>query len=61
MSGGFRDNRPHLLVRAQPVFFSAARAPINPMSDATPLISEDYRRMQQELHKNPNYGVASVE
>lgn len=31
------------------------------MSDtAAPLISEDYRRMQQELHKNPNYGVASV-
>lgn len=25
------------------------------------LISEDYRRMQQELHKNPNYGVASLE
>lgn len=24
------------------------------------LISEDYRRMQQELHRNPNYGVASV-
>lgn len=27
---------------------------------ASPLISEDYRRMQAELHKNPNYGVASV-
>jgi hypothetical protein len=27
----------------------------------TTLISENYRRMQQELHKNPNYGVASVE
>lgn len=25
-----------------------------------PLISEDYRRMQQALHENPNYGVASV-
>ena len=25
------------------------------------LISEDYRRMQEELHRNPNYGVASVE
>jgi hypothetical protein len=25
------------------------------------LISEDYRRMQQELHRNPNYGVASLE
>jgi hypothetical protein len=24
------------------------------------LISDDYRRMQQELHMNPNYGVASV-
>ncbi len=24
------------------------------------LISEDYRRMQQALHENPNYGVASV-
>ena len=30
-------------------------------SDTTaPLISEDYRRMQQTLHENPNYGVASV-
>ncbi len=27
---------------------------------ATSLISEEYRRMQQELHKNPNYGVASA-
>ncbi len=25
------------------------------------LISEEYRRMQQQLHENPNYGVASVE
>jgi 2-polyprenyl-3-methyl-5-hydroxy-6-metoxy-1,4-benzoquinol methylase len=24
------------------------------------MISEDYREMQKELHKNPNYGVASV-
>lgn len=32
------------------------------MNDTSaPLISEDYRRMQQELHKNPDYGVASVE
>ena len=23
-------------------------------------ITEDYRRMQQELHQNPNYGVASL-
>lgn len=27
---------------------------------AAPLISEEYRRMQQELHRNPDYGVASV-
>jgi len=26
----------------------------------TGLISEDYREMQQHLHKNPEYGVASV-
>lgn len=25
------------------------------------LISEDYRNLQQELHRNPDYGVASVE
>jgi hypothetical protein len=25
------------------------------------LISEDYRQMQQDLHRNPNYGVASVQ
>ena len=30
------------------------------MSDAI-LISEDYRKMQQQLHENPNYGVASVQ
>ena len=24
------------------------------------LISDEYRRMQQQLHENPNYGVASV-
>jgi len=24
------------------------------------LISEEYRKMQEELHRNPNYGVASV-
>ena len=24
------------------------------------LITEDYRRMQQELHRNPQYGIASV-
>lgn len=25
------------------------------------LISEEYRKMQEELHRNPNYGVASVQ
>ena len=30
------------------------------MPDAA-LISEDYRKMQQELHRNPNYGVASIQ
>src|SRR5690606_1798114 len=25
-----------------------------------PLISEAYRRMQQQLHENPDYGVASL-
>jgi hypothetical protein len=25
------------------------------------LISEEYRKMQKELHKNPNYGGASVQ
>jgi hypothetical protein len=30
------------------------------MSDAI-LITEDYRKMQQQLHENPNYGVASVQ
>jgi hypothetical protein len=28
--------------------------------DSKPTISEDYLRQQQELHKNPNYGVASI-
>jgi hypothetical protein len=27
----------------------------------TALISEEYRAMQQELHRNPDYGVASVD
>lgn len=31
------------------------------MTESASLISEDYRKMQQELHRNPNYGVASVE
>jgi hypothetical protein len=26
----------------------------------TTLITEEYRKMQQQLHENPNYGVASV-
>jgi hypothetical protein len=30
------------------------------MADS-PLISEEYRRMQEELHRNPNYGIASVQ
>ena len=30
------------------------------MSD-TKLISEEYRKMQQQLHENPNSGVASVQ
>ncbi len=25
-----------------------------------PVISEEYRRQQQVLHQNPNYGVASI-
>lgn len=33
---------------------------MNPAT-ATPLISEDYRRIQQALHENPDYGVASVQ
>jgi len=28
--------------------------------EARQTISEEYRRQQQELHKNPNYGVASL-
>lgn len=31
------------------------------MADDRPLISEDYRRLQQKLHENPNYGVASLQ
>ena len=31
------------------------------MANSATLISEDYRKMQQELHRNPNYGVASVQ
>ncbi len=30
------------------------------MSEST-LITEEYRKMQQQLHENPNYGVASVQ
>jgi hypothetical protein len=31
------------------------------MTQSASLISENYRMMQTELHRNPNYGVASVE
>ena len=30
------------------------------MSEARAVISEAYRRQQQDLHRNPNYGVASL-
>jgi hypothetical protein len=30
------------------------------LASDTPLISEEYRKQQQELHRNPNYGVASL-
>ena len=30
------------------------------MTDTPTVISDDYRRLQQELHKNPHYGVASL-
>ena len=33
---------------------------VTPVSEAA-LITEDYRKMQQQLHENPNYGVASVQ
>jgi len=29
-------------------------------TDTKPIISEAYRRLQQDLHRNPNYGVASL-
>jgi len=32
-----------------------------PLVSESALISENYRQMQQQLHENPNYGVASVE
>jgi hypothetical protein len=38
---------------------SAACTPSMTSQSAT-LISDDYRRMQEELHRNPQYGVASV-
>ena len=25
------------------------------------VITEEYRKLQQELHRNPNYGVASLQ
>ncbi len=27
----------------------------------TQTITEEYRKLQQELHQNPNYGVASLQ
>jgi len=35
------------------------RHPATPM-EARPTITEEYRRQQQELHRNPHYGVASI-
>jgi hypothetical protein len=32
-----------------------------PAAEGRRVISEQYRKMQQELHQNPNYGVASVQ
>lgn len=32
----------------------------NVVDHAAPLISEEYRRLQEELHRNPDYGMASV-
>ena len=31
------------------------------MAATRAVISEDYRKLQQELHKNPNYGVMSIQ
>lgn len=31
------------------------------VTQLAPLISEEYRQMQQKLHENPGYGVASVQ
>lgn len=31
------------------------------MAATKAVISEDYRKLQQELHKNPNYGVMSIQ
>lgn len=31
-----------------------------PMNLRKPVISEEYRRLQQQLHQNPEYGVASI-
>lgn len=31
------------------------------MSQSNQTITEDYRKLQQELHQNPNYGVASLQ
>jgi len=31
------------------------------VTQPAPLISEEYRRMQQKLHENPKYGIASLD
>ena len=38
-----------------------AHARGTPPGNAAALITDDYRNMQQQLHENPNYGVASVQ
>ena len=61
MPDGFRDNRSRN-VRSCRIRPARKAHFVNPMSNpATTLISEDYCRMQQELHKSPDYGVASVQ
>jgi len=45
--------------RAWPETYSSARDIMT--NERKTVISEDYRRLQQELHKNPQYGTASIE
>jgi hypothetical protein len=40
---------------------AAAQRPDRLLIAMSTLISEEYRKMQEELHRNPNYGVASVQ